>query len=60
MPFGRIRILFDSILAEVLERHGAFEFILAESAKCTNCRSEVSEKTLEEPHGGIEVEEPVR
>jgi hypothetical protein len=52
--------LFDSILADVLDKHGAFEFVLAESAKCPNCRSEISEKSLVEPQGGIEVESGVR
>ncbi len=48
-------LLFDSILADVLDRHGAFEFVTAESGKCPNCNSEISEKTLVEPQGGIEV-----
>ncbi len=31
-------ILFDSILADVLDKHGSFEFVLTESARCPNCR----------------------
>ena len=31
-------LLFDSILADVLDKHSAFEFVLAEPAKCPNCR----------------------
>jgi hypothetical protein len=56
-------LLFDSILAEVLDKHGkhgAFEFVLVEPANCPNCRGEISEKTLIQPQGGIEVEEAVR
>lgn len=49
-------ILFDSILADVLDKHGAFEFVLTEPAKCPNCRGEIAEKTLVEPQGGLEVE----
>lgn len=52
--------LFDSILADVLDKHGAFEFVLAESARCPNCRGELSEKALVEPQGGTEVERIVR
>jgi hypothetical protein len=48
--------LFDSILADVLDKRGWFEFILTETARCPNCRAEVSEKTLVEPQGGIEAE----
>jgi len=52
-------LLFDSVLADVLVKHGAFEFVLAEAAKCPNCKSEISEKTLVELHGGIEVESEI-
>ncbi len=52
-------LLFDSILADLLAEHGAFEFVLAESASCPNCRNEISEKTLVEPQVGIEVESQV-
>jgi len=48
--------LFDSILAEVLDKQGRFEFVLSETARCPNCKADVSEKTLVEPQGGIEVE----
>jgi hypothetical protein len=52
-------LLFDSIPADVLDKHGAFEFVLAEPAKCPNCRDVISEKTLVEPQGGVEVENSV-
>jgi hypothetical protein len=52
-------IPFDSILADALDKHGAFEFVLAEPAKCPNCRGEISEKMLVEPQSGIDVERAV-
>jgi len=52
-------LLFDLILADVLDKQGAFEFVLTKSAKCPNCRSEISEKTRVEPQGGVEVESSV-
>jgi hypothetical protein len=48
--------LFDSILADVMEKRGAFKFILTETARCPNCKAEVLEKALVELQGGIEVE----
>jgi hypothetical protein len=50
--------LFDSILAEVLDKRGPVEFVLSETARCPSCKAEVSEKTLVERQGGIEVEAP--
>ena len=47
---------FDWILADVLDKRGPYEFVLSEVALCPNCREPVSEKTLVEPEGGIEVE----
>jgi hypothetical protein len=47
---------FDFILADVLGKHGAFDFVMSEPAHCPNCKSEVTEKTLVEPQGGIETE----
>jgi hypothetical protein len=47
---------FDWILADMRDKRGAFEFVLTEAARCPNCKAEVSEKTLVEPQGGIEVE----
>jgi hypothetical protein len=47
---------FDSILADVLGKQGAFEFILSEPAHCPNCHAQVTETTLVERQGGIEVE----
>jgi uncharacterized protein with PIN domain len=49
-------IPFNFVIADVLEKHGAFDFILSEAGRCPNCRAELSEKTLVEPQGGIEVE----
>ena len=49
-------IPFNFVIADVLEKHGAFDFILSEAGRCPNCRGELSEKTLVEPQGGIEVE----
>ena len=49
-------IPFNFVIADVLGRHGAFEFILSEQGHCPNCRGELSERTLVEPQGGIEVE----
>jgi hypothetical protein len=43
---GNSELLFDSILADVLDKHGVFEFVMAEPAKCPNCRGAISEKTL--------------
>jgi hypothetical protein len=39
---------FDWILAEVLDKHGPIEFVMAETARCPTCR-EITEKTLVEP-----------
>jgi hypothetical protein len=47
---------FDWILSDVLGKHGAIEFGLTEPARCPNCRAAISEKTLVEPQGGIDVE----
>jgi hypothetical protein len=46
------------ILANVLDKHGAFEFILTQAAQCPNCNVELTEKTLVELQGGIEVATP--
>jgi uncharacterized protein with PIN domain len=42
-------IPFDWLLAEVTGRGGAVEFVLAETARCPNCKHEITEKTLVEP-----------
>ena len=42
-------IPFDLIFAEVLDKRGPFEFILSETARCTNCKHFLMEKTLVEP-----------
>ena len=49
-------IPFNLVIADVLEKHGAFDFILSESGRCPNCRAELSEKTLVELQGGIEAQ----
>src|SRR5262245_51962126 len=47
---------FDWILADVLDKRGPYEFVLSEVAHCPNCLGVITEKTLVEPQGGIEVE----
>jgi hypothetical protein len=49
-------IPFNFVIADVLGKHGAFDFVMSEAGRCPNCRAELSEKTLVEPQGGIEVE----
>ena len=39
-------IPFNFVIADVLEKHGAFDFILSEPGRCPNCKAELSEKTL--------------
>ena len=53
-------IPFSFVIADVLEKHGAFDFILSEAGHCPNCNGELTEKTLVEPQGGIEVEAGIR
>ena len=40
---------FDWLLAEVSGNRGPYEFVLSESARCPNCKHEITEKTLVEP-----------
>ena len=47
-------IHFDWILADVMNRRGMFEFVLASPVKCPLSHAPVSEKTLVD-RGGIEV-----
>jgi hypothetical protein len=42
-------IPFDFLLGHVTGKHGAYEFILSESARCPNCKNDVIEKTLVSP-----------
>jgi hypothetical protein len=42
-------IPFDWIIADVLDKHGSFEFILTEPAPCPSCHRPITEKTLIEP-----------
>src|SRR6185436_16723699 len=46
---------FDWILADVLNKRGPSEFVMADVGYCRNCLAVVNEKTLVEPVGGIEV-----
>ena len=48
------QIHFDWILADVVNLHGMYEFVLAEPVKCPMCHGPVSEKTLVD-RGGITV-----
>jgi hypothetical protein len=48
-------IPFDWIIADVLDKEGPFEFLLTEPAKYPSCHQTITEKTLIEPQGGIEV-----
>ena len=47
---------FDWIIADVLNKRGPYEFVLSEVAQCPDCRAVITEKTLVEPQGGIEVD----
>jgi hypothetical protein len=49
-------LLFDWVLADVLGRDGPFEFFLTETAYCPNCHRPITEKTLIESQGGVEVD----
>ena len=42
-------IPFDWILAEITGKHGRYDFVLTELARCPNCKQPVTEKTLVEP-----------
>ena len=46
----------DWILADVLDKRGPYEFVLSEIAHCPKCHGVITEKTLVQPEGGIEVE----
>jgi hypothetical protein len=43
------QIPFDWLLAEITGKSGPYEFILMESARCANCKHEITEKTLIDP-----------
>jgi len=49
-------IPFDWLLADILEKRRACEFAMSRPAACPHCGAPVTEKTLVEPQGGIEVE----
>jgi hypothetical protein len=44
-------IPFDWILTEVTCSRGAVDFILTDTARCPNCKRQLTEKTLVEPKG---------
>jgi hypothetical protein len=48
--------LFDAILADVLGMRGPVDFVMTGAAHCPGCGEAMSEKTLVEAQGGIEVE----
>jgi hypothetical protein len=50
---------FDCILADVLGKCSQFDFVMSQIAHCPNCKAELTEQTLVEPQGGIEVAVPV-
>jgi hypothetical protein len=41
-------IPFDWLLAEVTGKHGTYEFMLSETARCPTCKQPITEKTLVE------------
>ena len=49
-------LLFEWILADVLDKHGVFERVLSERARCPSSGGTITEKTLVEAEGGIEIE----
>jgi ParB family chromosome partitioning protein len=56
-PFQRdVSDMHHKRLADVLDKHGAFEFVLAGQAHCPNCQGEILEKTLVESVGGVQAE----
>jgi hypothetical protein len=42
-----------AFVSDVLDKHGMYDFVLTEPAQCPNCRAEISENTLVEPHGQV-------
>jgi hypothetical protein len=42
-------IPFDWLLGEVTGKHGKYDFVMAELARCPNCNQPVTEGTLVEP-----------
>jgi len=42
-------IPFDRILADVMGKRGAYEFMLSELARCPTCKHIITEKTLIDP-----------
>jgi len=37
-------IPFNFVIADVLGKHGAFDFILSEAGRCPSCKAELSER----------------
>jgi len=52
------QIPLNCVLADLLDKRGPYEFVLAEVAQCPRCSAELSEHSLVEPVGGIEIEVP--
>jgi hypothetical protein len=44
-------VQFDWILAEVTGKHGMYDFVLTEIARCPNCKRSINEKMLVEVKG---------
>jgi hypothetical protein len=51
-------IPFDWLLSDVASERGYVDYIIPATARCPNCGCEVSEKTLIEPNGGLELAAP--
>jgi hypothetical protein len=47
--------LFSSVLDDVTGRPGNTDYFMSEPAKCPCCKAEISEKTLVQLQGGVEV-----
>ena len=52
----RTEIPFDWLLRDVASEKGYVDYIIPEPARCPRCRSDVHEKTLVEPVGGLGVD----
>jgi hypothetical protein len=50
------QIPLNCVLADMLDKRGAYEFVLTEVAHCPRCRASLSEQSLAEVCGGIEVD----
>jgi hypothetical protein len=50
------QLFFDHIIADVLGMRGAVEVVMSSTAQCPNCGAELSEQSLIEPVGGVQIE----